>query len=95
MNITSYIKPELGILIPILYVVGIALKKSCIKDKLIPILLGAISIFLTSLWILATTPIACFADAALALFASITQGILLAGADVYANQMHKQMNKKE
>ena len=36
----EFIKPELLILIPVLYLIGIGMKKSEIKDKFIPLLLG-------------------------------------------------------
>ena len=38
MDFTEYIKPELLILIPVLYVIGMAVKKTAlIADKLIPL----------------------------------------------------------
>lgn len=95
MNYQDYIKSELLILIPVLYFIGSALKKSSLPDKLIPVILGAISIMLSSIWIIATENINCFNDVALALFTAITQGILLAGASVYANQIYVQSKKEE
>lgn len=95
MNYQDYIKSELLILIPVLYFIGIALKKSSLPDKLIPIILGVISILLSSIWIIATTDITCFREIALALFTSITQGVLLAGASVYVNQIYVQSKKEE
>lgn len=95
MNYQDYIKSELLILIPVLYFIGIVLKKSSIPDKFIPVALGVISILLSLIWTLATTDITCFRDIALALFTSITQGILLAGTSVYANQIYVQSKKEE
>ena len=94
MNFQEFIKPELLILIPALYIVGIGLKKSKISDTLIPLLLGVISIILSASWVIATSDIATFKDVAYALFVSITQGILSAGASVYINQLYVQSNKK-
>ena len=94
MNFQEFIKPELLILIPALYIVGIGLKKSKISDTLIPFLLGVISIILSASWVIATSDIATFKDVAYALFVSITQGILSAGASVYINQLYVQSNKK-
>ena len=91
----EYIKPELLVLIPVLYLIGAAIKKSNIADKFIPWILGGISIVLSALWILATNFPATAADAALAVFTAFTQGVLIAGASVYVNQLAKQTGKDE
>ena len=95
MNFTEFIKPELLILIPVLYIVGIGIKKSKLPDTLIPLLLGGISIFLSAAWVVSTSDIYTLKDAAYALFISVTQGILSAGASVYFNQLYVQSKKKE
>lgn len=95
MNYQDYIKTELLILIPVLYFIGIALKKSAIPDKRIPIILGIISILLSAIWLFATTNIYDAKDIATATFTAITQGILIAGASVYVNQIYKQSKKEE
>ena len=95
MSIENFIKPELLILIPVLYIIGIGLKKSKIPDNSIPILLGIISIILSASWVLATSDIQSFKDAAYASFVSITQGILSAGASVYINQIYIQSKRKD
>lgn len=95
MDFMEYIKPELLVLIPVLYLVGVAIKKSKIADKLIPWILGGVSVALSALWILATNFPANAADAALAVFTAITQGVLIAGASVYANQLVKQTGKEK
>ena len=95
MNLEEFIKPELLILIPVLYVVGIGLKKSTMPDNQIPLVLGVISIILSGAWVLATSDISTLKDAAYALFVSVTQGVLSAGASVYFNQIHVQSKKKE
>lgn len=95
MNLIEFIKPELLILIPVLYVVGIGIKKSNISDSLIPRILGVISIVLSTVWIIATSDISTLKDVAYAMFVSVTQGILSAGASVYFNQLYVQSKKKE
>ena len=95
MNFTEFIKPELLILIPVLYIVGIGIKKSKLPDTLIPLLLGGISIFLSAACVVSTSDIYTLKDAAYALFISVTQGILSAGASVYFNQLYVQSKKKE
>ena len=95
MNYHEYIKSELLILIPVLYFIGTVVKKSSVADKWIPIVLGSISVILTSLWVAYTSNISSLYDAACAIFISVTQGVLIAGASVYVNQIFVQLNKNE
>ena len=95
MYLKEFIKPELLILIPVLYVVGIGLKKSKLPDRLIPLILGGIAIVLSAAWVIATSDISTLKDVAYALFISVTQGILTAGAGVYVNQLYVQSKKKD
>ncbi len=91
--IQDFIKPELLVLIIVLNIIGTGLKKSKLNDKFIPLALGSISIVLTSLWVFATSELNGGRDIVLAIFTAITQGILLAGTSVYANQIYKQLKK--
>lgn len=92
----EFIKPELIILVPVIYLIGVALKKTeGILDKDIPWLIGVISIFICILYITATEPITTYQEQSLAVFTGITQGVLIAGASVYVNQTIKQYNKEE
>lgn len=95
MNFQEYIKPELLILIPVLYLIGVAVKKSNLADKFIPWVLGVVSVLLCAIWILANSPIDTGAQIATAIFTAITQGVLIAGASVYVNQLVKQTGKDE
>ena len=95
MSFTEYIKPELLVLVPVLYLVGMAIKRSEIRDKLIPWILGGAAIVLSAIWILANCECATTADVFTAIFTAITQGVLIAGASVYANQLVKQTGKDE
>lgn len=93
-DVFNFIKPELLVLVPVLYFVGLAIKKSNIPNKNIPLFLGLISIILSTLWVFATSDIETWQDVAKAAFVSITQGILAAGASVYANQLYIQFKRK-
>lgn len=95
MDLKEFIKPELLILIPVLYVAGIGLKKSKLSDTLIPLILGGIAIVLSAAWVVATSDISTLKDVAYALFVSVTQGVLSAGAGVYVNQLYVQSKKKD
>ena len=90
------IKPELTVLIPVLYLIGIVLKNSkSVKDKHIPLILGCAGSLLSALWCLGAADIKCFGDLAAVVFSALTQGVLAAGAGVYANQLIKQARKEE
>ena len=95
MNFQEYIKPELLVMIPVLYIIGMALKKSQIPDKSIPLLLGLISVLISAAWVLSTCDITSLRDAAGAVFVAFTQGVLAAGGGVYAHQLYHQSKKDE
>lgn len=92
-TIKELIRPELLVLIPVLYFIGMGIKKSeTISDKYIPLLLGGTGIFLSTLYVFAT---ATYGEILQTLFVGITQGILCAGCSVYINQLLKQNGKDE
>lgn len=95
MNYQDYIKTELLILIPVLYFLGIGLKKSKLPDKWIPIVLGVSAVILSTIWVIATEDISGLQETASAIFTAVTQGVLVAGASVYANQLYIQSKKEE
>lgn len=94
MDLQNYIKPELLILIPVLYLIGVAIKKSAISDRFIPAMLGGISVLLCGIWLFANCPVGNASEVAMAIFTALTQGILIAGTSVYANQIVKQATEK-
>jgi uncharacterized membrane protein len=92
----EFIKPELLILIPVLYFIATAIKNTLlIKDKYIPLVLGLLGIVLAVIYIFATEEIAGTQAIFKAIFTAITQGVLCAGASVYVNQLIKQTAKEE
>ena len=91
----EFIRPELLILIPVLYLIGIALKKSFVDDKHIPWVLGAVSIILCLMYIASTSVIVGYQEVLLSIFTGVTQGVLCAGASVYVNQLIKQATKSK
>lgn len=96
MDFTTYILPELLILVPVLYLIGYALKQNKrISDDNIPIALCLTGVVLAFLYILSTTPLNSTQAVGTAIFAAITQGILVAGAAVLGNQIVKQGKKAE
>lgn len=96
MDFTTYILPELLILVPVLYLIGYALKQNKrIQDDNIPLVLCLTGVVLSFLYILSTTPLNSTQAVGTAIFAAITQGILVAGAAVLGNQIVKQGKKAE
>ena len=93
MNFEEYIKPELLIMIPVLYIIGLGIKKSAVPDKHIPLILGVCSILMAAMWVIATSDISSLQDVSNAIFVSFSQGILAAGASVYINQLYIQSKK--
>lgn len=81
----EFIKPELLVLVPVLYVIGEIIKKSKIKDEFIPLIVGAVGVVLASLYVMGTAGVN-----PINIFAGFTQGILCAGCAVYGDQIIKQ-----
>lgn len=91
MDYQEYIKPELLILIPVCYILAEFIKGAgAVKKKWIPMILGGFGILLSGIYIIASEGFSL-----MSIFTSITQGILIAGAAVYVNQLIKQGGKKE
>lgn len=94
--IKEFIRPELLVLVVVLYLIGVALKTSKrIRDNYIPIVLGVIGILLALLYLAAVSDLGTPQAITSYLFAGITQGILAAGGSVYANQIYKQAMKSD
>lgn len=92
----DYVKPELLVVAVVLYFLGIWLKQAAfLKDKYIPLVLGAAGVVICGIWVTSTADLATGRDVLTALFASITQGVLVAGLSTYVNQLVKQMKKEE
>ncbi len=81
------------ILIPVLYLIGEGLKKSRVHNRHIPALLGIIGIILSAAWEFSSDSPRLPSDIFGVVFSSVTQGVLAAGASVYANQLYVQKNR--
>ncbi len=93
MNFEQYIRTELLILIPVMYIIGMGLKRSKVADRHIPLILGTVSVILSALWVFATENLGSGKEILTAFFTAVTQGILAAGASVYASQLYIQSKK--
>lgn len=93
MDYLNYIAPEMLVLVPVLYGMGIVLKQTALKDQFIPAILTVISVLFTILYIFSEKAISTPQEIAQALFTALTQGILIASASVYTNEVVKQAKK--
>lgn len=95
-QILSYVKPELLVVVVVLYFIGAMIKKSeNISDKFIPMILGILGVLICGLYVFATSTVSGSQEVAMALFTAITQGIIVAGLSNYVNQLIKQAGKEE
>lgn len=91
--VKEYISPELLVLVPVMYFIGLGIKKSKLKDNLIPLILGVVSILLTGLYLFATMDYNSVKEVMLVIFSTLTQGVIIAALSVYFNQLYKQLKK--
>ena len=84
-DLADYIRTELFVLVPVLYAIGMALKKSPLADWLIPYLLCAFGVAMCALYLAPRET-----DLSSLWFTSLTQGVLCASCSVYANNLIKQ-----
>ena len=91
----EFIKPELLSLVPVLFLIGAAIKTSKLRDKHIPWILGTLGVILSGVWVCANSPLGSVREVLIAGFTAFTQGILAAGASVYVHQLYKQAKKPE
>ena len=94
MDMMELIKPEMLVLAPTLYLVGMALKRAALFDnRYIPLGLGLFGAILGATWLMV------FRDAQYDVVQSLlmgaVQGILCAGMSVYANQLYKQLGEQK
>lgn len=91
----DYIKPELLILIPTLWLLGEIVKKTQVKKTLIPLIVGISGVCLAGLYIFSLLPSFNIRCVLSAMFASLTQGLLCAGGSVYVHEIAKNIRKNK
>ena len=89
MDILELIHGELFVLVPVLYALGMALKKSPLGDWLIPYLLCGAGIVLSFAYLVGKGG----QSLPMLFFSSVTQGVLCASCSVYVNNLFKQLQK--
>ena len=89
MDFTTYVKPELAVLIPALYGLGLVMKHTeKIKDNFIPAILTVVSLALSCLYVLGTEGVT-----TTSVFTAVVQGVICVAGAVYTNQLYKQSTK--
>ncbi len=89
LEYVQYIRPELTVLIPVLYIMGKFLKESeKFKDKHIPMLLLIIGVIMSGLYIVSEMGFSFYA-----VFMAVIQGTLCAGVTLLGNRLIKRSNK--
>ncbi len=92
--IQNMIRPELLILVPVLYFAGTGFTRSeSFPDRFIPLILGVLGAVLAMFYGASTVSAETWGEFFALLFTGITQGVLCAGASVYVNQLVKQHGK--
>ncbi len=89
IDLTAYLRSELFVLVPVLYVVGMLLKRSPMRDWLIPFVLCGAGVGVCFVYFWGEG-----AGLLQALYASMTQGVLCAACSVCANNLVKQFSKR-
>lgn len=93
--IKESIEPELLILVPVLFGIGYAIKKTeKISDNNIPLILGIIGILLSALYVVANMTAFSVQEVLIAIFTAVAQGVLVAAGAVYIDQLIKQQKYK-
>ena len=73
----DHIKPELLILIPVCWGIGMVLKATTLSNRWIPLILAVCNVVLASIWVLGEANLTNWQSVLLALFAAFTQGIFI------------------
>ena len=89
-DLTEYIRGDLFVLVPVLYVLGMLFKKSPVKNWLIPFLLCGMGVLLSFAFLVGQG-----APFGKTVFTSITQGVLCAACSVFANNVVKQFRQRK
>ncbi len=90
LNFYDYIKPEFLVLIPVLWFIGWVIKKSQIKNCVIPFILVALSVVLCLVYLLATSDLNGIKNVLMCVFLSFTQGVITTACAVFGDQIIKQ-----
>lgn len=81
--VNEYIRSELLIVTPVLYIIARIMENSHMNRERIPWLLLLISVVLAALYTFAASDVSSLAHILMAIFSSIVQGVLLSGTAIF------------
>lgn len=93
--VTDYVKGELLVLVPVLYILAAFLSRFAFSEKKATAVLLAAAIGLSALYIFATTQTADVHGILSAIFTSLVQGILLAGTVIFKDSLAKIIHSRK
>ncbi len=88
LEIATAIEPSLLFLLPILYTIGELLKRTPVKNWMIPFILWGVSVFIVTIYLFSHE------ISAQNIFVGFIQGTILAMTTVGGNQFYKQATEK-
>lgn len=91
----EYMKSELLILLPVLYVAARILHNTNMNEKKLPFVLLAISIVMCACYVFGTSQTQTLQEILMALFTSIVQGVLLCGTSIYGGIIFQIMGQQK
>lgn len=93
--INKYVRSELLVLIPVLYIIAKVMDQSKIQNKYIPVILMVISVICSGVYTFSTVEIPNYRGILFAIFTSFVQGIILSGGAIFSGiLMQSSMLKK-
>lgn len=81
--INKFVRAELMILVPVLYIISRIIYKSKIKNEYLALIVSSISVSLCLVYTFSTITMVNMHAVLFAIFTSVTQGVLLAGASIF------------
>ena len=90
MDFKEFVKPELLLLVPVLYALGVFIKNSKVLDWKIPFILGGVGIGLSIIYLFSVSDLGNAQAIATLIFTAITQGVLVTATAVFGNQLVQQ-----
>lgn len=88
MDIMNFVKPELLVLVPVLWILGNVIKTSNIKTQWLPLILLGVSVVLSLGYVLAFEGVS-----STGVWTAIVQGILVAGLESLGYGIKREIDK--
>ncbi|MEG0264797.1 MAG: phage holin family protein [Erysipelotrichaceae bacterium] len=90
----EYVKSELLVIVPVLYVIARFMDTSKVPNDKIPYVLMIVAVILSGFYTFATIDLKSFQAILMAIFSTIVQGILLSGSAIFSGILLQSYHKK-